>query len=74
MGWKKNQTTNYNGKTTVFVLPSVTPMKEQEDYMFFMKQNKNKVFHQKTLNNWLPIFPLVVLNVCLIKSVIYSGT
>ena len=39
MGWKK--TTNYNGKTTVFVLPSVTPMKEQEDYMFFMKQNKD---------------------------------
>ena len=46
----KKTTTNYNGKTTVFVLPSVTPMKEQEDYMFFMKQNKNKVFHQKTLN------------------------
>ena len=35
---EKNKTTNYNGKTTVFVLPSVTPMKEQEDYMFFMKQ------------------------------------
>ena len=44
----KNETTNYKGKTTVFVLPSVTPMKEQEDYMCFMKQNKNKVFHQKT--------------------------
>ena len=50
-GWVEKKTTNYNGKTTVFVLPSVTPMKEQEDYMFFMKQNKNKVFHQKTLNN-----------------------
>ena len=39
---------NYKGKTMVFVLPSVTPMKEQEDYMCFMKQNKNKVFYQKT--------------------------
>ena len=39
----KKTTTNYNGKTTVFVLPSVTPflMKEHEDYMFFMKQSKN---------------------------------
>ena len=47
---EKNETTNYNGKTTVFVLPSVTPMKEQEDYMCFMKQNRNKVFHRKYNN------------------------